>query len=112
MSGNTVIVGPSEVELAKRTSDPSLVKGQIWFRDDLGEFRGAKEFPSFAAPSSAPGGVGIDSGGCIWSGDAHGIVYKQDRAGSVVSSFCFTLGCNGRCGVGLGRVRVDWMHYS
>lgn len=84
----TVTIAPSEITLEKRTSDPSLEVGTIWFRNDLDEYRCVVKYTSFASPRTGPEGVGLDSGDCIWSADGnYAEIYQLDQTGSMVSSF-------------------------
>lgn len=105
----TVTITPSEVTLEGRTSDPSLVKGRVWYRDDLASFRAYARFrpKSFASPSTSPRGVGLDSDNCIWNVDGGtDKIYKLDQTGSVVTSFASPGG--GPYGVGVDSGDCIW----
>ena len=39
VGGNTVDISPNDITLPSLTSDPSLAKGKLWFRGDLGQLR-------------------------------------------------------------------------
>jgi len=85
---------PTEIDVPGRslTSDPSpLVEGDIWYRSDLEEFRGAVPSPfggevkSAASPSTIPSSIGGDSSTIWHCDDANDVVYELNTSDFSVS---------------------------